>query len=152
MSYIRWLRERVGHERVMLTFAAACIADERGRVLLQKRGDKHTWGFPGGAMELGESAEEAAVREVREETGLSLKIEGLLGVYTKYFDSYPNGDQAQCVAIFFVGTAAGGTPTIDGDETLDLGFFAPEEAPELVNQQHHDALEDFARGRRNVWR
>ncbi|CAM3718823.1 NUDIX domain-containing protein [Marinicrinis lubricantis] len=66
MDYISWIRSRVGHNRIFLNFAGAIIANEAGEVLLQRRRDKGAWGFPGGAMELGESAEETAIREVLE--------------------------------------------------------------------------------------
>ena len=79
-DYIRWLREKVGHDLVFLNFAGGCIRNERGEVLLQRRADRDLWGFPGGAMELGESAPAAAVREVREETGLTIEAPQLCGL------------------------------------------------------------------------
>lgn len=154
-DYIRWIRERVGHEPIILNFAVACIFDAEGRILLQRRGDRDdadAWGFPGGAIELGESAEEAMLREVREETGLAVTVESLLGVYTNYFDEYPNGDQAQTIAIFFVCSAHGGLARVDGRETLELRFFAPSDAPPLFTQQHRDALADLIARRRGVFR
>lgn len=151
-DYIRWIRERAGHERIFLNFAAAIVTDEQGRVLLQQRGDVDGWGFPGGGMELGESAEETVIREVREETGLEVRVEQLIGVYTKYLDSYPNGDQAQTIGIFFVCSVIGGTLRADGDETLDLRYFAPAEAPPLFNQQARDALADWLAGRSGAYR
>jgi len=65
-NYIRWLRDQVGHDKIMLMFSGGCLLNEKGQVLLQKRGDSGLWGFPGGAIELGESPEAAAIREVRE--------------------------------------------------------------------------------------
>ena len=58
-NYIGWLRSKVGHEKVILVFAGGCLFDGRGRVLLQKRGDCGKRGFPGGAIELGETPETA---------------------------------------------------------------------------------------------
>ena len=52
--------------------ASAVIFDRRGRVLLQQRSDGGQWGLPGGSVEIGESVTDAAIREVREETGLSV--------------------------------------------------------------------------------
>ena len=133
-DYITWLRNQVGHEQVFLNFAGACITNDEGEILLQKRSaSEEVWGFPGGALELGESAEEAAIREIREETGLLIKVEALIGVYTKYFDAYPNGDQAQTISFFFQGSIVGGELRIDRQETFDLAFFDPNNAPELFN-------------------
>lgn len=61
-DYVRWLRSRVGSQLIQLNFAGACICD-REQVLLQRRADHDAWGFPGGVIELGESAEEAAIRD-----------------------------------------------------------------------------------------
>lgn len=81
-DYIKWIRSKVGHEKVILVFAGGCVFDERGRVLLQKRGDSGNWGFPGGAIELGETPENAAIRELKEETGLDVVVNSLIGIYT----------------------------------------------------------------------
>ena len=124
-NYIGWIRERVGHEPIFLNFAAAFILNEQGQILLQKRSDAHAWGLPGGAMELGESAEKAMLREVKEETGLVVQVDSFLGVYTNYFHRYPNGDQAQTIALFFICSIIGGHLQSNQDETLDLRFFAP---------------------------
>jgi ADP-ribose pyrophosphatase YjhB (NUDIX family) len=142
----------VGHEPVFLNFAAAFILNESGELLLQKRGDMHAWGLPGGALEIGESAEDAMLREVFEETGLRVKIEAFLGVYTRYFQEYPNGDQAQSIAFFFVCSILSGELSIDHDETLDLQFFPLDNTPILFNQQSQDALADFIQGNRGICR
>lgn len=101
MDYIRWIREKVGHEKIMLNFVSGCLRDKQGKLLLQKRADKNLWGFPDGAIELGESFEEALIREYLEETGLCVKVTSLIGIYSKYEDSYPNGDRAQPISFFF---------------------------------------------------
>jgi mutator protein MutT len=142
----------VGHERVFLNFAAAFILNEQGELLLHKRTDKHAWGLPGGALELGESAEEAVIREVLEETGLQVKVDAFVGVYTRYFEEYPSGDQAQSIALFFVCSIVGGALSTQNEETLDLQFFPPAEAPCLFNQQSRDALADFLQRKRGICR
>jgi len=153
MDYIRWIREKVGHEKIILVVAGVIVFDDDGRVLLQKRSKiEELWGFPGGMMELGESAEETAVREVREETGLEVEITSLLGVYTKYSDQYPNGDKAQPITIVFKGKAIGGKLKIDGEETHDLQFLHPDQAPKLFNPQSNDILEDIRQQRTTVYR
>jgi mutator protein MutT len=153
VDYIHWLRSKVGHEKVILVVAGVIVFDENGKVLLQKRSKtEEVWGFPGGMMELGESAEETAVREVYEETGLEVEVTSLLGVYSKYSDEYPNGDKAQPIAIVFKGKAVGGKLKIDNKETYDLQFFHPEHAPNLFNRQHNDMLEDIRNNQINVYR
>jgi 8-oxo-dGTP pyrophosphatase MutT (NUDIX family) len=150
-DYIRWIRARVGHEPILLNFAGAIIADGQGRVLLQRRGDRDMWGLPGGALELGESAAEAVIREVREETGLEVRVERLVGVYTKYFDTYPNGDQAQTIVFAFACSVVGGGLHVDGGETLELRYFNAVEAP-IYNAQGRDAVADWLAGRFGVYR
>lgn len=151
-DYIRWIRERVGREPIFLNFAAAFILNDQGQILLQKRSDAHAWGLPGGAMELGESAEQAMKREVLEETGLHVEAESFLGVYTRYFQEYPSGDQVQSIALFFICSIVDGELAADNDETLDLQFFPLKEAPVLFNQQSQDAFADFLQGKRGICR
>ena len=64
----------------MLVHAGGCIFNEKGEVLLQRRGDCNLWGFPGGTVELGETPQMAAKREVKEETGLDVEVGGLIGI------------------------------------------------------------------------
>ena len=152
-DYVRWIRSKVGHSPIILNFAGACILDDAGRVLLQNRSaTEERWGFPGGVIEYGESAEEAAIREVREETGLVVEIGHLIGIYTSYFDLLPNGDQFQSILAAFQCSIIGGDLSIDGQETHDLAFVDPPSAPELFNQQHQDILDDLVHQRRGVYR
>ena len=146
-NYILWLRSKVGHEKVILVFAGGCVFDRDGRVLLQRRGDSRRWGFPGGAIELGETPEMAAIREVREETGLQVKVSELIGIYTDGHMSYPNGDQAHSICIFYALEATGGTLQCDQDETLELRYFALDEMPELFCKQHEEAKMDLLKRR-----
>ena len=135
----------------MLNFAAACVLQD-GEVLLQRRGDDGNWGIPGGAMELDESAEEAALREVAEETGLQIRVDALLGVYTKYRHVYPNGDVAQPVTMFFRCSPIGGELRTSDNETLDLRYFPMGSIPPLMSQQHEDAINDLRANRQGVYR
>lgn len=152
MDYIKWIRSKVGSEMIILNFAGAIITNEDGQILLQRRRDKDKWGFPGGAMEIGESADETAKREVEEETGLKIKIEELIGIYTKYFDEYPNGDRAQTIAFFYKGSISGGKIIDGNEESIELKFFNKDEVPELFNLQHKDAFNDFVNKRIGVYR
>ncbi|UUY52314.1 NUDIX domain-containing protein (plasmid) [Streptomyces yangpuensis] len=150
-NYIGWIRSQVGNSLIQLNFAAACVVTD-GKVLLQRRGDDGAWGFPGGAIELGESAAEAAVRETEEETGLQVCVDTLLGVYTKYRHAYPNGDAVQPITVFFRCSVVGGQLDVKDAETLELQYFPLSQVPPLTNSQHQDALSDLRLGRHSVFR
>jgi len=129
-GYLGWLREHVGHALLVVPAAAACIRDEAGRVLLLQRGDgEDVWSFPGGVVEPGESVAEAVVREVHEETGLSVEPETLIGVYSgaDYTYVYPNGDRVQPVISFFECRVVGGAFRPDMVEILGGRYVGPDE-------------------------
>lgn len=95
MGYILELRKVVGTKPLLLVGACVLVFNEEGYLLLQKRTDTLDWGTIGGAMELGESMEEAAHRELYEETELragGMKFITLLSGADMYFQ-YPHGDE-----------------------------------------------------------
>jgi len=131
MSYIKWLRSKVGKRKILLTFASIVLRDETGGILLQRRSDFDAWGLPGGVMEIGESILACARRELYEETGLTAGVLSLVGVYSEptYDTLYPNGDRAQQHTICFQAKASGGDLRVDGLESRALAFFEPEHIP-----------------------
>ncbi|QMS84578.1 NUDIX hydrolase [Candidatus Xianfuyuplasma coldseepsis] len=143
MDYITYIRSLVGTNKIVLNAAAAIITDHNHRILLQLRGDDHTWGLPGGIMELGETLEETCVREVFEETGLHITIDRLLGPYYNRNKVWPNGDQAHVICFVYHAQVSRGSLTIDGDETLDLKYFKYSELPEIGAVDHKQAIDDF---------
>ena len=142
-DYIHWLRSKVGHERIILVFAGGCIFNEKGEVLLQKRADSSKWGFPGGAIELGETPQMAAAREVKEETGLDVEVGKLIGIYTDLDMAYPNGDKAQSIMIAFELKVIGGELSCDKEETIELKYFPVDHTPPLFCKQHEELLLAF---------
>jgi ADP-ribose pyrophosphatase YjhB (NUDIX family) len=90
------------------------VTNTAGDILLIRRSDNQNWAVPGGAIELGESMVQAAVRETREETGIDCEITGLVGIYTdpKHLILYTgNGEVRQEFSIVLTARATGGTPT-----------------------------------------
>ena len=90
------------------------VVNEAGDVLMIRRSDNDNWAVPGGAIDLGESMVQAAVRETREETGIECEITGLVGIYTdpKHVILYTsNGEARQEFSILLTGVPAGGQPT-----------------------------------------
>ncbi|MBC1544938.1 NUDIX hydrolase [Listeria cossartiae] len=142
-NYIKWIREKVGQDKIILNFVSGGLRDKQGRILLQKRTDKKVWGFPGGAIELGQSFEEAVIREYLEETGILVKVKSLVGIYSNYEDSYPNGDKVQPISVFFELCYVSGELSVQDEETMELQFFDEAEIPKLVNEQHEDFLADW---------
>src|SRR3954452_10249770 len=72
MGYIEELRNKLGNEPIILNSAGVIILDPEGKVLLQYRKDTNNWGLPGGYMELGETFEDTAKREIKEGMGIGL--------------------------------------------------------------------------------
>ncbi|MBP3195639.1 MAG: NUDIX domain-containing protein [Butyrivibrio sp.] len=142
-NYIGWLRSKVGHEKIMLVFAGGCIFNEKGEVLLQRRGDFNKWGFPGGAIELGETPQMAAIREAKEETGLDVEVGNIIGVYTDCNMEYPNGDKAHSICIVYELKVVGGNLVCDLKETMELKYFSKENKPNLFCKQHEEIWQDI---------
>ncbi|MPY59537.1 NUDIX hydrolase [Streptomyces spongiae] len=110
----------------MVVAASAVVADEQGRILLQRRRDNDLWALPGGGMDLTESLPAAAVREVREETGLEVEITGLVGTYTdpKHIIAYTDGEVRRQFNVCFTARVTGGRLAVS-DESTDLRFVSP---------------------------
>lgn len=90
------------------------VVNEAGDILLIRRTDNGNWALPGGAIDLGESASHAAVRETREETGVSCEITGLVGIYTdpRHVIHYTSDDEVrQEFSIVLTGRPVSGEPT-----------------------------------------
>ncbi|WP_040164943.1 NUDIX hydrolase [Microbacterium gorillae] len=125
-------------ERVLA--AGAVILDDRGRILLVRRGtepEKGRWSVPGGSVEPGESAAEAAKRETFEETGLRVEIGRRLWTV-----DVPAGDGRVYAVHDFAGTVSGGV-LVPGDDADDARWFAPDELDRVtLTRDLHDLLAD----------
>lgn len=146
-DYISYIRSKVGHDKVLLTFAGGILSDDEGHVLLQLRGDKKTWAIPGGSMELGESTLDTAKREFFEETGIQVEAVRFLNVYSNFEETYPNGDKVQTIVMIYEFKALEDFDISDfhNEETLRLRFFSKEEIAELesVSDKHRLMLEEY---------
>ncbi|WP_054711857.1 NUDIX hydrolase [Bacillus sp. JCM 19041] len=132
MGYIEDLRKIVGNQPLVLVGAGVAVMNEEGEFLLQKRFDG-TWSVPGGFLELGESTEEAARREVLEETGIEVGKLDLIDVISgkEYFVKLPNGHEFYPITIAYGSKEIkGGVLKPDGHETIEAAFFKVDELPE----------------------
>ena len=133
-AYMRDLRARLGHRRVLVPAVGAIIRDDQHRVLLVQQRDDHVWATPGGAIELEDTPASAVVREVLEETGLVVVPSRIAAVYggPKMIVRYPNGDETQYISVFFECEVRSGALRADGDEVEALRYFSREEASQLT--------------------
>ena len=123
---------------------AAVIHNGDGRILLQRRSDNGLWGLPGGSVEIGESVRDAIVREVREETGLTVEVVRLIGVYSDpriQIVRYPDGNVVHYISTLFECRILAGTLQTC-DETLDLEFFDPAKPPHDLVPMHRIRIQD----------
>jgi 8-oxo-dGTP pyrophosphatase MutT (NUDIX family) len=124
--------------------ACAVVFDDRGRVLLHQRTDNGQWSLPGGAIEPDETAAAACVREVQEETGLTVEVRRLVGVYSDPSHTtmrYPDGNVAVYVAILFECGVTGGRIQLN-EESSAVDWFDPRNLPQPFNANHIPRIAD----------
>ena len=110
------------------------VEDDRSRILLIRRSDNDNWALPGGAIDLGESMTQAAVRETVEETGIDCEVTGLVGIYTdpKHVIFYTSNNEArQEFSILLTARAVGGAPT-PSSESSEVVWLEPAKAEDLT--------------------
>jgi 8-oxo-dGTP pyrophosphatase MutT (NUDIX family) len=141
-GFLKQLREKVGHDLLVLPSAAVVLHDDQGRVLMGLHADRNLWVVPGGLIEPGELPADAAMREVWEETGLLVELTGILGVYggPDLIVHYDNGDRVSYVGTIFRGRITGGLPVADGQEVLELRYISESELAAMP----HAPWMDFA--------
>lgn len=131
--YYKKTREQLGHGLIRIPSVAAVIKNEQGKILFQYPGGEY-WSLPAGAIEPGETPEEAVVREVWEETGLKVQVKKQKGVFggKRFRHIYPNGDQVEYIVVVFeCEITSGKLKSIDG-ESLKLQYFSFSEKPTLA--------------------
>lgn len=132
-EYVAGLRERVGHDLLLLPAASACVFDDDGRVLLVRHVDNGMWAPPGGGLDPDEAPADAAVREVREELGLEVTAGDIIGAYggPNCRLTYPNGDEVSYLITMYACTAVGGELSPDRVEIDDARYVPAEEMRRL---------------------
>ncbi len=117
--------------------AAAVLVEVDGRLVLVKRGIEPAlgrWAFPSGYVDRGEALEEAAAREIREETGLEVRVTRLVGVYSRPGDTV--------ILAVYAAERVGGS-LLAGADAEEVGLFSADELPPLPFPYDYDILRDW---------
>jgi ADP-ribose pyrophosphatase YjhB (NUDIX family) len=133
-DYTRHLRALLGGDELLqIPSVSIALRDLNDRVLLVRHSEGNVWLLPGGAIEPAEVPSDAAVREMFEETGLTVRLTGLIGVFggPEFIVQYRNGDRTSYVMTVFAAAHEGGQTRPDLAEVLEIRFVSEEEAKSL---------------------
>lgn len=130
--YYSEIRAAIGQSLLLMPSVAAIVHNSDGDLLLQEKADG-TWSLPAGAIEPGETAEDAVRRELLEETQLDAGVVSLVGCYSgsEFRHTYPNGDQVEYVVVLFHCHVNGTRNSLRDSETLSLRYFSRRDFPGL---------------------
>ncbi|MDX3365469.1 NUDIX domain-containing protein [Streptomyces sp. ME02-6987-2C] len=110
----------------------AFVQDERGFLLLERRSDNGRWGMPGGVQEIGEDISHTVVREVAEETGITVEVTGLVGIFTDpgHVIEFSNGEVRQEFSLCFRARPVAGEVAVSA-ESFEVRWVDPAELASL---------------------
>lgn len=145
MGYLSDLRIKMGSRPVITPGATVIVVNDQREVLFQYRSDTLDWGFPGGSMELGESMEQVASRELKEETGLEATSFELIDLFSgpEYYFRYPNGDETYSVIALYQAKNVSGKIEMKDGESIKLEFFSESTLPQTVEERAKNIIESL---------
>ena len=146
------LRKLVGHRCLIQCAASIIVENEKGEILLGLRSDNLEWGYSGGSIEIDETPEECATRELKEEMGLeALELEYFTvnaGPQAHYV--YPNGDEVSNIEIVFRCTKYSGELKSNDGEMLELRFFNIDDLPRNLSKPIIPVFNRYIEYRKNL--
>ncbi|HGK4674399.1 TPA: NUDIX hydrolase [Kluyvera georgiana] len=147
MDYVQQMRSMIGHRLLLLAGSNVIMTDQNQCILLQHRRDG-TWGLPGGLLEPGESLEETAIREVKEETNLNIHNLTLLGVFSgpEYTFTLHNQDEINVITSLFWSGDWTGEMVNDPEEGQELAFFSPLDLPDNMDKEYRMYISHYLEG------
>ncbi len=145
MDYVSSLRTHIGTKPIIMCGANVILINEQGEILLHHRTDHDWWGLPGGAMELGESLEDTARREVKEEINLECEELELFNVYSgpELYYKYPDGNEVYNVTTTYICRDFKGEIVVEKTEGRDARFFALNEVPKNLSTTIAPIVEEY---------
>jgi ADP-ribose pyrophosphatase YjhB (NUDIX family) len=129
---------------LMNNIAVSVAVIHEGKVLLTKREDFQIWCLPGGIVGENESLAEAALREIKEETGAEVELNSLVGIYSRL------GGMRDEHAVVFRGTQTGGELRIQKGETIEVAYFPFDQLPDEILLGHKRRILDAIQGRKGI--
>ena len=132
-DYLRGIRDRIGHDLVLLPAVCILIWDDDGRLLLMQEQETRRWQTIGGMVDPDESPWDAARREAFEEAGVEVRLERIRAALggPGYRVHYPNGDLCSYVSTVFDAVVVDGEPGDGDDEVHQLAWFDPADISDL---------------------
>ena len=145
MDYLKELRKRTDHMPLVLPHSVVILFNEKGEVLLEERTDDGFFDFPGGGIDLKESAEDAAKRELKEETGLIADELKLFKVYSGEITHYVyfNGDEIYGVDLVYTFHKYHGEMKPQLEEVKSLKFYDLKHMPEKMSIRNKQIIKDL---------
>ena len=134
-QYILRIREKIGHDLMLLPGVSGVVLNDAGHVLLVRSAHSEEWTIIGGVMEPGEEPADTLAREIGEETGITAVPDLLVSVDALDAVQYPNGDRAAYVTTTFRCRAGPEKPRVADEESTEVRYFAPDALPNLPAQQ-----------------
>ncbi|MGP4066150.1 NUDIX hydrolase [Oceanobacillus sp. M65] len=145
MGYIMELRKLVGNRPLIMVGACVILLNNEKEILLQLRNDNKCWGLAGGSIELGETLEQVAKRELFEETGLVAKRLKLFHVYSgeEFYYKYPHCDEVYNVVSVYICSEFEGELSRGENEVQALNFFKLDALPQNINPPDVPILNEY---------
>jgi 8-oxo-dGTP pyrophosphatase MutT (NUDIX family) len=145
MGYIMDLRKVVGSRPLIMVGASVILLDSSNKLLLQLRTDNNSWGLAGGSLEMGETLEEVAKRELHEETGLIANKLEFFNLFSgkEFYYKYPNGDEVFNVISTYICTDYSGELELEVSEVKELRFFHLNSLPSNISPPDYPIIMQF---------
>ena len=149
-EYMKFLRSHVGNAPLIQVGAGVILENDKGEILLQLRTDNHCWSYQGGSVDTGESVEDAAKRELFEETGLIADEIDLFDVFSgkDLHYIYPNGDEVYNIDIVYICKKYHGTIIAQKEEVETLAFFSIDNLPPNISPPNIPVLKKYLKTRK----